>query len=78
MIHAKCGRTVFLAGFAAGSAAGFAGKCRVFLGRSGIVRGNFLAWSDRYSGIPSGSATAAIAAITLFGDVVRHGLFFVI
>src|SRR4051794_26345457 len=30
-----------------------------FLDRSGIVRGNFPAWSERYSGILGGRATAA-------------------
>src|SRR4051812_32836393 len=45
--------------FTATFAASFAGKCRVFLARSGIVRGNFATWSDWYSGILGGSATAA-------------------
>src|SRR4051812_1648939 len=49
----------FWAGFAAGAAAGVSGKCRVFLARSGIVRGDFATWSERYSGILGGSVTAA-------------------
>src|SRR5689334_19935979 len=59
----------FSVGLGAGSAAGLAGKCRVFLVPAGIVRGNFPAWSDGILASQVDARQPPTTAITLLCDI---------